>query len=59
MTNYQKIQQMDKEELSLFLCNLMCAECCETRCPASDFCSTRHAGMKDWLESETRDYDRE
>ena len=58
MTNYEKIKQMDKGELSNFLCNLMCGDCCENRCPATDLCSTRHSGMKDWLESEETDDER-
>lgn len=52
MKNYDRIKQMDKDELSNFLCNLMCADCCENRCPAKEYCSTGHTGMKKWLESE-------
>lgn len=59
MNNYEKIKQMDKEELSNFLCNLMCNHCCDNRCPARDKCYTGHSGMKDWLESEAQDDDRE
>ena len=55
MTNYEKIKQMDKDELSNFLCNLMCGDCCENRCPATDLCSTRQSGMKVWLERDNAD----
>lgn len=55
MNQYKKIMQMDKEELSNFLCNLMCADCCENRCPAKEYCTNGHTGMKDWLESEADD----
>lgn len=59
MTNYNNIKQMDKDELSAFLCNLMCSECYENRCPAKEYCRTGHTGMRDWLESEVDDEQRE
>lgn len=52
MTNYENIKSMDVLDLGLFLCNLMNADCCQERCPAKDFCSTGHNGMKYWLEQE-------
>lgn len=55
MNQYEKIKQMDKSELAAFLCNLMCADCCNNRCPAREYCSTGRTGMKGWLESETDD----
>ena len=58
MTQYEYIKQMDKEELACFLCNLMCADCCESRCPAKDYCEYGHTGMKDWLETEANDDER-
>lgn len=54
MTNLKKIREMDAKELASFLCNLMCADCCENNCPASRFCYTGHSGMKEWLESEVQ-----
>lgn len=59
MKQYENIKQMDKEELANFLCDLMCVDCCENRCPARKFCSSRHIGMKDWLESEVNNEQRE
>jgi hypothetical protein len=58
MTNYERIKDMDKEEMSKFLCNLMCADCCENRCPASELCCTGHLGMRDWLEKESKEGER-
>lgn len=50
-SNYCHIINMDIDELSEFLCELMCAECCETTCPATHKCSRDSNGMKKWLES--------
>ena len=52
MKNIDRIKQMTAEELATFLCNLMCNECCENRCPAQGFCRFGHTGMLEWLESE-------
>ena len=52
MTNYEKIKQMDKDELSNFLCNLMCADCCNDRCPANEHCKAGCTGMRIWLDAE-------
>ena len=59
MNQYEKIKQMDKSELGAFLCNLMCADCCNNRCPASEYCKTGRTGMKAWLESEADNEQRE
>ncbi len=54
MTNFEKIKQMSVEELAEFICNRMCADCCDNRCPAREFCEAgcRYSGMSKWLESE-------
>lgn len=58
MTNHENIKDMTVNELASFLCNLMCAECCENRCPAKELCHSGHTGMKKWLESEVDDNER-
>ena len=55
MSNFENIKQMSKEDLAAFLCNLMCADCCETRCPARAECSYGHSGMLDFLDKEASD----
>ena len=52
MTNYENIKLMSEDALAEFLCQLMCAECCEKTCPATNYCRSGHNGMKKWLESE-------
>lgn len=52
MTRFEWIQSMDESELAEFLCDLMCADCCEERCLARSECSIGNNGMRKWLESE-------
>lgn len=52
MTRFEWIQDMDESDLAEFLCNLMCADCCESRCPARGECNTGNNAMRKWLESE-------
>ena len=52
MTRFEWIQNMDESELAEFLCDLMCTDCCEERCPARGKCSFGNNGMRKWLESE-------
>lgn len=52
MKRIEKIKQMSAEELARFLCILMTASDCESRCPASELCYFNHNGMLEWLESE-------
>ena len=54
MTNFEKIKQMSVEELAEFICSLMCDDCCDNRCPASEKCGGGFMclGMSEWLESE-------
>lgn len=58
MTNLEKIRQMEEEDLAAFLCNLMCAECCERTCPAREFCKVRDSGMTHWLRKDADDEQR-
>lgn len=52
MKNIDRIKEMNVDDLAAFLCNLMCADCCEERCPARDKCRKGHTGMKYWLNAE-------
>lgn len=49
MTNADRIQTMSQKELGKFLCSLMNADDCDTRCPAREYCSHGHNGMEEYL----------
>ena len=55
MTRYENIKQMSKEDLGLFLCDLISEvagrEDCDV-CPARDLCFIGHNGMVAWLGEE-------
>ena len=53
MTNEGRIKGMSRDELAHFLCGLMCAECCNARCPASKDCRVGDNGMGRWLNKES------
>lgn len=52
MTRFEQIKEMDIIDLAEFLCDLMCSQCCESRCPARGECSPGNNAMRQWLESE-------
>lgn len=53
MTNEEQIKTMSRYDLAHFLCDLMSADDCDNRCPASNYCSKGYNGMITWLEMET------
>ena len=54
-TELERIQTMDKKDLALFLCNLMSADGCYTRCPAKEYCSSGRNGMAAYLSSPAKE----
>lgn len=56
-TEYDRIRTMDKKELGKFLCSLMNADDCYTRCPAQEYCSHGHNGMEEYLSRPVKEED--
>lgn len=54
-TELERIQTMGKKELGEFLCSLMNADDCYTRCPAKDYCYHGHNGMEKYLSGPARE----
>lgn len=48
-TNGDWMRSADDKDLAFFLCNLLDAGGCITKCPAKEHCHAGHNGMIDWL----------
>lgn len=63
-TRYKQITEMDKEEMTKFLCNLTEAilnladiDGVCNYCPAQKYCKIGHTGYQDWLDEASINYE--
>lgn len=52
-TNGDLLRSMSDESLGEWICSLMTAESCDTRCPAKGLCELGRNGLVQWMKQET------
>lgn len=52
-TNGDLLRSMSDQSLGEWICSLMTAESCDTRCPAKDLCGPDRKGLVRWMKEET------
>lgn len=52
-TNGDLLRSMSDQSLGEWICSLMTAEGCDTRCPAKDLCGPDRKGLVRWMKEET------